>query len=76
MSQCLSSKKGGFISQFADDTKLARVIQEASDAEELQKELSSLESWTQTWKMKFNETKCNKVHTLEKQILKETLELS
>ena len=62
INKCLSSKKGGFISQFADDTKLARVIEEANNAEELQKELSSLESWTQTWKMKFNETKCKVLH--------------
>ena len=43
---------------FADDTKLYCPIQEAGDCQNLQADLNKLAEWSNTWLLKFNETKC------------------
>ena len=60
--KCLSKKEGSHIWKFADDTKLARIIERDEDKDELQGELSRLVEWTETWMMQFNEKKCKVLH--------------
>ena len=43
---------------FADDCLLYRQIKTDKDQQELQKDLSNLEIWANTWGMKFNAKKC------------------
>jgi hypothetical protein len=43
---------------FADDTKLYRSISSISDCESLQRDISSLNYWSQNSNMKFNALKC------------------
>ena len=44
---------------FADDMKVYRVLGDTKeDAEELQKDLTRLESWSNDWQLKFNTDKC------------------
>ncbi|KAL8587797.1 hypothetical protein ACOMHN_021015 [Nucella lapillus] len=44
---------------FADDTILYRNIKHQQDADELQTDLKTLETWEKKWQMEFNVTKCN-----------------
>ena len=44
---------------FANDMKVYRVLRDTKkDVEELQKDLSPLESWSNAWLQKFNTDKC------------------
>ena len=43
---------------FADDSAVFKVIENDHDRQLLQKDLTSLEKWEETWKMSFNPTKC------------------
>lgn len=43
---------------FADDCVLYRQINNSTDREILQKDINTLFSWSQTWKMQFNANKC------------------
>jgi ribonuclease P/MRP protein subunit RPP40 len=43
---------------YADDTKLYRPISSPSDAQALQDDLSSLETWSDEWLLKFHPEKC------------------
>ena len=43
---------------FADDTKLYRKVQNLRDCDTLQEDLNTLASWSQTWLLNFNATKC------------------
>ena len=43
---------------FADDCLLYREIRSPSDQEKLQTDLKNLETWAQTWGMRFNAKKC------------------
>ena len=51
---CVSSK----VRLFADDCLLYREIRSPSDQEKLQTDLKNLETWAQTWGMRFNAKKC------------------
>ena len=51
-----------FIRKFADDTKMAMVIQNIKDAEEMQRNLERFCQWAQKWKMEFNTKKCKVMH--------------
>ena len=44
--------------KFANDTKLAQIINSNRDAEELQGTLDKLCNWAREWGMEFNVTKC------------------
>ena len=52
---------------FADDCVLYRPIQSQADAVQLQQDLTSLEQWSNTWKMSFNASKCYKMSVSRKQ---------
>ncbi len=43
---------------FADDLKLFKIVQNESDALDLQKDINSLAVWSQKWKMTLNYSKC------------------
>ena len=44
---------------FADDMKVCRVLKNTKeDVDELQKDLTRLESWSNDWQLKFNTDKC------------------
>ena len=43
---------------FADDSLLFKVIENDNNRELLQRDLSALELWEETWQMRFNPTKC------------------
>ena len=43
---------------FADDTKLYRTISSEDDCKLLQQDLNALASWSQTWLLQFNASKC------------------
>ena len=48
--------------KFADDTKVAAIIREEADRDNLQRTLDELESWAQRWGMAFNVQKCKVMH--------------
>jgi hypothetical protein len=50
------------LKKFADDTKLGQIIEQASDAVELQATLNRLCDWATTWGMAFNVQKCHVMH--------------
>ena len=43
---------------FADGTKIFREIREENDEKMLQADLDSLQSWSDTWLLKFHPNKC------------------
>jgi hypothetical protein len=53
---------------FADDCLLYRNVNNQSDSELLQKDLTNLENWEKTGQMKFNSEKCCVIHVSKKQI--------
>ena len=48
--------------KFADDTKIAQLIEKPEDAAELQRSLDRLSAWATKWQMEFNVTKCHVMH--------------
>ena len=50
------------IQLFADDTKIFRTIQSQSDALAMQNDLSKLMTWSKTWQLPFNTSKCKVLH--------------
>ena len=48
--------------KFADDTKVATIIKEEADRDNLQRTLDELENWAQLWGMAFNVQKCKVMH--------------
>ena len=53
---------GSHILKLADDTKVFCRISEVQDCEILQKDLASLQKWTEEWQMQFNVEKCKVMH--------------
>ena len=53
---------------FADDCLLYRDVNNQSDSELLQKDLTNLENREKTWQMKFNPEKCYVIHVTKKKI--------
>ena len=53
---------GATINKFADDTKLAMVIETNEDAERLQRILNRICDWAKDWEMSFNIKKCKVIH--------------
>ena len=47
---------------FADDSKIFLELSTPDDTEVLQTDLRSLESWTDIWQLKFNDSKCKVIH--------------
>lgn len=50
------------IYMYADDTKISRVVNMKSDWKALQKDLNSLQEWSNKWQLKFNSSKCKVMH--------------
>lgn len=46
------------IALFADDSRCSSVIDSLQDCESLQKDLDSLQGWSDNWHLKFNTSKC------------------
>ena len=53
---------------FADDCLLYRNVNNQSDSELAQTNLTNLENWEKTWQMKFNPEKCYVIHVTKKKI--------
>ena len=51
---------------FADDTKVAQVVENEEDAERLQKIINELAKWAEEWAMSFNVKKCKVMHVGQK----------
>ena len=51
-----------WILKFADDTKLFGIVNTASEAAVLQKDVDTLCTWAADWQMKFNVDKCKTMH--------------
>ena len=47
---------------FADDTKLYRLVRQASDVQLLQRDLDRAFSWSDEWCLPFNEANCSSLH--------------
>ena len=50
------------IAKFADDTKVAKVVETEEDSKEMQRIIDKLARWAKTWEMKFNADKCKVMH--------------
>ena len=48
--------------KFADDTKVARVIENQSDVNRMQEMINALSKWAKKWAMSFNAGKCKVMH--------------
>ena len=57
---------------FADDTKIFREIREENDEKMLQADLDSLQSWSDTWLLKFHPNKCKVMSVANKCVDKGT----
>jgi len=47
---------------YADDTKVSRVVGSIQDHTSLQTDLNEMHTWSDTWQLKFNSTKCKVMH--------------
>ena len=50
------------IKKFADDTKLAMIVETYEDARLMQQNLDNVCAWARKWEMKFNAKKCKVIH--------------
>ena len=50
------------LKKFADDTKLAKVITNVADAQQMQENLDRIGEWAHRWQMSFNVKKCKVMH--------------
>ena len=53
---------------FADDTKMYTETKNEEDKENLQKDLDSLQNWSDKWLLKFHPNKCKVVNITQKQL--------
>ena len=52
----------GIARKFADDTKVARIVENERDGQRMQNQIDNLTMWAQTWEMQFNIKKCKVIH--------------
>ena len=50
------------IKLFADDTKIYSVVENRSDAENLQQDIQAVSRWAEKWQLQFNVSKCKVIH--------------
>jgi len=50
------------VKMFADDTKVYRQMKSAKDNDIMQGDLNGLDKWSKTWLLKFNASKCKRMH--------------
>jgi len=48
---------------YADDTKVSREVDSAQQCTILQTDQNQIHTWSDTWQLKFNSTKCKIMHT-------------
>ena len=53
---------------FADDAILYRSIKTMNDSDILQNDIDKLVSWSKTWQMQFNVTKCHTIRISRKKV--------
>ena len=51
-----------YLRKFADNTKMARIIRNLTDAGLFQADIDCLAKWAETWAMVFNQAKCKVMH--------------
>lgn len=51
-----------FVKLFADDTKIYATVNTEQEKNSLQKDIDSLTTWSDTWLLKFNKSKCKHLH--------------
>ena len=51
-----------FLRKFADDTKLAKIVESDDDAMEMQNDVNKMTEWAKKWAMAFNVAKCHVIH--------------
>jgi len=51
-----------FVFKFADDTKIADIVNSTVDRDLVQRDLEVVEDWSATWQMQFNTAKCKVMH--------------
>ena len=54
--------------KFADDSKVAKVVNNAHDAEIVREDLVKLQNWSHDWQMEFNSDKCQVMHVGKKNL--------
>lgn len=47
---------------FADDTKLFTIVRDSKDIDSVQSDLLVLSNWSDTWQLRFNASKCKRMH--------------
>ncbi|WP_221627760.1 reverse transcriptase domain-containing protein, partial [Proteus mirabilis] len=52
----------GWVSKFADDTKVGGVVDSEEGCGRLQRDIDKLQSWAERWQMEFNVAKCEVIH--------------
>ena len=50
------------LNKFADDTKMARIVENKREPRELQADINKLADWAAKWKMAFYVSKCKVMH--------------
>jgi len=58
----MSNTVSSFIYMYADDTKVSREVGSIQDSTILQTDLNQIHTWSDTWQLKFNSTKCKIMH--------------
>ena len=53
---------GALVLKFADDTKIAQIVENAGEAERMQATIDNLAEWASKWGMAFNAAKCKVLH--------------
>ena len=51
-----------FLSKFADDTKMASIVESEEDRKKFQEGVDSLSNWSKDWQLLFNVGKCKVMH--------------
>ena len=54
--------------KFADDSKVAKVVNNTDDADILRKDLAKIQKWSHDWHMEFNNDKCQVMHIGKKKL--------
>ena len=52
-------------SNFADDSKVAKVVNDFEDAEILRDDIVRLQNWSRDWQVEFNSDKCKMMHIVK-----------
>ncbi|XP_062897160.1 uncharacterized protein LOC134342681 [Mobula hypostoma] len=58
----LDEEVEGWVSKFADDTKVGGVEDSVEGCQRLQRDIDRMQNWAEKWQMEFNPVKCEVVH--------------